>query len=34
MQLAGEGRYDLSSNQEMYSPVDATLDAVLQPIIS
>ncbi|XP_043279671.1 band 4.1-like protein 4 isoform X1 [Venturia canescens] len=34
MQLAGDGRYDLSSNQEMYSPVDATLDAVLQPIIS
>ncbi|XP_046751668.1 band 4.1-like protein 4 isoform X1 [Diprion similis] len=32
--LGGEGRYDLSSNQEIYPPADATLDAVLQPIIS
>ncbi|XP_015609594.1 band 4.1-like protein 4 isoform X2 [Cephus cinctus] len=32
-QLAGEVRYELSSNQAIY-PVDATLDAVLQPIIS
>ncbi|KAF3426388.1 hypothetical protein E2986_11863 [Frieseomelitta varia] len=34
MQLGGEVRYELSSNQEIYPPVDSTLDAVLQPIIS
>ncbi|PBC29062.1 hypothetical protein APICC_03396 [Apis cerana cerana] len=34
MQLGGEVRYELSSNQEIYPPVDTTLDAVLQPIIS
>ncbi|KOC70258.1 Band 4.1-like protein 4A [Habropoda laboriosa] len=34
MQLGGEVRYELSSNQETYPPVDTTLDAVLQPIIS
>ncbi|XP_011302678.1 band 4.1-like protein 4 isoform X1 [Fopius arisanus] len=33
MPLLGDGRYDLPSNQEN-SSVDATLDAVLQPIIS
>ncbi|KZC10010.1 Band 4.1-like protein 4A [Dufourea novaeangliae] len=34
LQLGGEVRYELSSNQEIYPPVDTTLDAVLQPIIS
>ncbi|KAK0170006.1 hypothetical protein PV328_010621 [Microctonus aethiopoides] len=34
MQLAGAGRYDLSANQEISSSIDATLDAVLRPIIS
>ncbi|XP_067211159.1 band 4.1-like protein 4 isoform X3 [Linepithema humile] len=34
LQLGGEVRYELPSNQEIYPPVDTTLDAVLQPIIS
>ncbi|XP_034938241.1 band 4.1-like protein 4 isoform X2 [Chelonus insularis] len=33
LQLKSEGIYDLSSNQEVL-PIDATLDAVLQPILS
>ncbi|XP_012270189.1 band 4.1-like protein 4 isoform X2 [Orussus abietinus] len=32
-QVGGQGRYELPFNQEIY-PVDATLDVVLQPIIS
>ncbi|XP_047365074.1 band 4.1-like protein 4 isoform X1 [Vespa velutina] len=34
LQLGGEVHYELSSNQDIYPPVDTTLDAVLQPIIS
>ncbi|XP_032668059.1 band 4.1-like protein 4 isoform X2 [Odontomachus brunneus] len=34
LQLGGEVRYELPSNQEIYPHVDTTLDAVLQPIIS
>ncbi|XP_012061831.1 PREDICTED: band 4.1-like protein 4A [Atta cephalotes] len=34
LQLGGEVHYELPSNQEIYPPVDTTLDAVLQPIIS
>ncbi|XP_066590905.1 band 4.1-like protein 4 [Prorops nasuta] len=34
LQIGGEGRYELPSNRDIYPPVDTTLDAVLQPIIS
>lgn len=34
LQLGGEVLYELPSNQEIYPPVDTTLDVVLQPIIS